>query len=440
MNMDPEELKKAFEAFKTHNEQRLDEIARQGQATAETVAAVNKASADIDRIQANYAALEERRAADRALIDDLEIRLNREKAGGRGLRLSDEKVERYARWQSAVQRTEVDPAHLDTAFIDAYKAAFGDYIRHGKEGASNESLQVLNAATAGDNPSGGYWVEPDTGGRVIDFMYETSPMYQLASRQTISGDRLQGKVTLGEAGYGWVGETEARPTTSTPVVVEWEVPKREIYAKPEATQNLIDDASIDIAGWLVNGVRRTFTRVANTAFVTGNTPKRPRGFTTYTAGTPGDTAATWQFIEQVASGHATALTADGLLALEGSLKSDFLPNARFGMRRATQTVLRQLKDGNGNYLLVPDFANPARSTLLGYPVEIFADMAAVAAAALPIVFADFASAYQVVDDPRGFRVLVDPFSNKPYVQYYSTLRVGGDVVNFEALKLQVVSA
>jgi HK97 family phage major capsid protein len=32
-------------------------------------------------------------------------------------------------------------------------------------------------------------------------------------------------------------------------------------------------------------------------------------------------------------------------------------------------------------------------------------------------------------------VLRDPYTAKPYVLFYTTKRVGGDVVNFEAIKL-----
>lgn len=32
-------------------------------------------------------------------------------------------------------------------------------------------------------------------------------------------------------------------------------------------------------------------------------------------------------------------------------------------------------------------------------------------------------------------VLRDPYSAKPYVEFYVTKRVGGDVVNFDAIKV-----
>ena len=43
-------------------------------------------------------------------------------------------------------------------------------------------------------------------------------------------------------------------------------------------------------------------------------------------------------------------------------------------------------------------------------------------------------------DRQGVRILRDNFTAKPYVKFYTTKRVGGDVVNFEAIKLMKFSA
>ncbi len=67
------------------------------------------------------------------------------------------------------------------------------------------------------------------------------------------------------------------------------------------------------------------------------------------------------------------------------------------------------------------------------------DVPAVAASALAIVFGNFRAAYTIVDR-FGIRVLRDPFTSKPWVKFYTTKRVGGDVVNFEALKIQKIAA
>ena len=43
-------------------------------------------------------------------------------------------------------------------------------------------------------------------------------------------------------------------------------------------------------------------------------------------------------------------------------------------------------------------------------------------------------------DRIGIRVLRDPYTNKPYVQFYTTKRVGGGLLNPEPLKALKVSA
>src|SRR3546814_7841325 len=66
-------------------------------------------------------------------------------------------------------------------------------------------------------------------------------------------------------------------------------------------------------------------------------------------------------------------------------------------------------------------------------------MATVGAGALPIAFGDFRAGYTIVER-LGMSTLVDPYSAKPFVEFYSRRRVGGDVTNFEAIKLQKVAA
>ena len=66
------------------------------------------------------------------------------------------------------------------------------------------------------------------------------------------------------------------------------------------------------------------------------------------------------------------------------------------------------------------------------------DLADISANAFPLAFGDFREAYTIVER-AGVRILRDPFTSKPNVLFYATRRVGGDVVNFEALKLQKIS-
>jgi HK97 family phage major capsid protein len=422
-------IKREFEAFKAANDQRLAEVEQFGVASVETQAKVDRANVAISELQEK--------------LDALENRLNRPQLGGvhGGIRPSDKQLMAYARWQGAAQGREVDPDEVDLELITRYNRAFRDWMRRG-ERASAESLSILNEMSVSSDPDGGVLVSPDLSGRVAMLVYETSPIRQYASIQEISTDALEGWTDLDEADASWVGETETRSgNTATPQLGTWRIPVHEQYAEPRATQKLLDDARIDVEGWLAGKVAGKFARNENTAFVTGNGVHRPRGFTTYTAGTPagGGAASSWQVIEQVVSGSASAVTADGLIDLVFSLKSVYRQGAIFGMNRTTEREVRQLKDGQNNYLWQPDFTERAQARLLGFPVVEMPDMADISSNALPIVFGNLREAYQIVDR-AGIRVLRDPYTTKGYVKFYTTKRVGGSVVNFEAIKLQKISA
>jgi HK97 family phage major capsid protein len=63
----------------------------------------------------------------------------------------------------------------------------------------------------------------------------------------------------------------------------------------------------------------------------------------------------------------------------------------------------------------------------------------IAANSYSIAFGDFSRAY-VITDRRGITVLRDAYTNKPFVKFYTTKRVGGGVQNFEAVKTMKFAA
>jgi len=270
-------------------------------------------------------------------------------------------------------------------------------------------------------------------------VFETSPMRAYASIQVISTDALEGLFDLEEASSGWVGETDARSETGTPQLGKWRIPVHELYAKPKATQKILDDAEINLETWLAQKVAEKFARDEAAAFVAGNGVNKPRGFLSYADGTtlPGT-------IERINTGANGAFASapsggDALIDALYGLKAQYRANATWFMNRATTKLARKLKDSDGAYLWSPGIAAGQPATLLGYPVAAFEDMPDPATGSLSIAVGDMRSAYQIVDRV-GIRTLRDPYSAKPYVEFYTTKRVGGDVVNFEAIKLIEFSA
>lgn len=424
-----EEIKKAigavdalhagFEEFKKANDERLAQIEKKGSADVVTEAKLRKIEEDLEKAQkiADEAVLAAKRQS-RIVTDE----------NGNVLDL-DRKAQEWASMNA--RRRGAVIGSFGSADMEGYKAAFDTFLRKGEEVMGVEERKALSV---GADPDGGYVVNPDLSGRIVMKVFESSPMRAYASVQVISTDALEGLFDLNEASSGWVGETDSRAETNTPQLGKWRIPAHELYAKPKATQKLLDDASINMEAWLASKVAEKFARDEANAFVVGNGVNKPRGFLTYASGTtlPGT-------IEQFPTGASGALASapdggDALINALYGLKQQYRANATWFMNRATTKLVRKAKDSDGAYIWSPGIQAGQPATLLGYPVAAFEDMPDPASNSLSIAVGDMREAYQIVDR-LGIRTLRDPYSAKPYVEFYTTKRVGGDVVNFEAIKL-----
>jgi hypothetical protein len=96
--------------------------------------------------------------------------------------------------------------------------------------------------------------------------------------------------------------------------------------------------------------------------------------------------------------------------------------------------IRLLKDKDDNYIWQPSYQMGQPDRLLGLATDEFADMPDVTANQLCLAVADWMEAYQIVDR-EGFTVLRDPYTAKPKVEFYCRRRVGGAVLNTDAIKI-----
>jgi HK97 family phage major capsid protein len=375
-------------------------------------------------------------------LDDIEKKLNRPRVGGsdddskaRAGMVEFHKASLAARGELKVGRDQLSDGKVPFDDIAEYQKSFPMYLRRDPNALTpTESKAML----VGSDPDGGYFVTPEVSRRVLTVIYETSPMRRLANVETISTDAIEMPTDDGEVGAGWVGETEDRPETSTPQVGTQRIPVHEIYAMPKATQKLLEDAAVDVEGWLADKTGAKFARMEATAFITGNGVKKPRGILTYAAGTPNaNNMLTRGTVEQFASGGVGAVTADALVTMSMGLKEYYTPNASWLMRRASLVPIMLIKDSQGRYIWQPGLAAGAPSVLLGATVNQAADMPAIATNALAIAFGDWKQAYTIVDR-LGITTLRDPYTAKPFVLFYSRKRVGGDVTNFEAYKVMKI--
>ncbi len=327
------------------------------------------------------------------------------------------------------------------------RKAFATFIRKGEEGLSAKDIEALKlhtkALSSGSDPAGGYVVMPEMDNNITRILYETSPMRQIAEVKQIGTDQFERLQRVDTASSGWADrdESDSNAPSGTPTFKKLSVKVHKCWAEPLISQDLIDDAFIDIEAELTMSLTQSFELLENTAFISGTGVGQPRGLLTYNAGswnpaTPN--SPDWGTIEQINSGNATTLTYAGIINLVYGLKDGYLARAKFLANRSTVGALRLMVDGIGNALWTPGFGSEP-ALFMGYPIVRCADMPAVAASALALAFGDFSRAYMIVDR-MGTRVLRDPYTSKPFVKYYTTKRTGGGVMNFEAVKIQKISA
>lgn len=331
-------------------------------------------------------------------------------------------------------RPELGRGGVTSAAAMQHKSAFHGYVRAGETG----SLRELEgkALSVGSDPDGGYLVPDETETAINASLRDMSPIRAIASVRQVSGTVLKKPYAVSGAATGWVGETAVRPQTGAPTLAELSFPTMELYAMPSATQALLDDSAIDIDQWIAEEVRQAFAEQEGAAFVTGNGVNKPTGFMSV----PTVANASWSWgnlgtiSTGVSAGFPANVPADVLIDLVYSVKSGYRANAHFVMNRSTQSAVRKLKDGAGNYLWQPAHAPGLAPTLMGFAVAESEDMPDIGADANAIAFGDFRRGYLIVDRV-GIRVLRDPYSAKPYVMFYTTKRVGGGVQDFDAIKL-----
>ncbi len=453
-----------FEQFKTVNDDRLKQIETKGSADVLTEEKVDRINKDLgDTAAAAQTALttlkkiaddedaanEDREKREKILVDrldGLETAFKRSPRGGSDNDSESPEMKGAAALYTYKEERILSPDEIATKLeaYNAYVAAFGVYIRKSNHPYGQDlPTDIQKALSVGIEADGGYWVIPEISNQIKTRQFETSPIRGIAQVVTIGTDAIEFPTDTNDAtSGGWVGETDSRAETATPQTGTGRISVHEQFANPRATQKLLDDAQFPVETWLANKIGDKLGRVENLAFVTGVGVNQPRGFMNYSgdAVTTADSAPrAWGTLQYTFSTDASSFAGtdpgDDLIDMVFTLNPAYRAGAQWVMNRATVAEIRKFKDGQGNYLWTAgNITQQQASLLIGYPITEAEDMPDVAANAYPIAFGNFNEGYMIVDR-QGIRTLRDPFSAKPFVQFYTTKRVGGDVVNFDAIKL-----
>ncbi len=334
-------------------------------------------------------------------------------------------------------RAQPEKAMSNTAEVE-HKSAFETYMRKGQE-TSLRALEQKAAMSVGVETDGGFLVPQQLETDILRRITTLSPIRSIAGSRKISGNSYRRPVVSANPSADWENETDSRTTATNGMKLKLRDFKiYELSALPAVTQTLLDDSAVNIGEVLAEEVETVFAEKESEAFVIGDGTNKPKGLLKgdkHEGLT--DTGLSIGYTKTGAPGaFPSSHPGDILISLIYGVKTSIRRNARFLFNRKTQAAIRQLKDGQNNYLWQPPASAGAEPSLMGFPVTEAEHMPDMGATEDPfaVAFGDFQRGYMVVDRV-GISVLRDPYTSKPNVLFYITKRVGGGIMDYDAYKL-----
>ncbi len=414
----------AFEEYKKTNDQRLEAI-KAGKGTADLDAKLARIDSAIDGLNEAKSRLEK-----------VETKLAR--PGARGNEGGDDRP---------------------SAEAEAYKSAFLSWVRNpgdperrtalqlrarelrkveSRAGREDDGFETRAAQTVTSTGSAGGFALPEVIERAIARLsVDISPIRQIATVRVVGSPDYKELFDVNGAAFEWVGEAGTRSQTNTPDLAEVAPTFGMASAKPQASEESLDDLFFDVENWLITSAAEAIAQGEGAAFVAGNGTNRPTGF--LAGPTPvatADGARAFGTLQYIASGQAAAMPTnpDLFYDIVYSLRARYRANARWVTSKLVLSALRKYKDSQNQYLWQPSIAAGEPATFLGYGITEAEDMPAVAANAFPLAFGDFREGY-LIADRVGMRMTRDEITTPGFVKFYIRKRVGGRLRNTQAIKL-----
>ena len=307
---------------------------------------------------------------------------------------------------------------------DSYKAAFWRTMR-----VKAVPHEVLNALQVGTDSEGGYLVPDEYERTLIESLEEENIFRRFAHIiRTSSGDRKI-PIVVSKGTASWIDEEAAYPE-SDDAFGQTSINAYKLATMIKVSDELLHDSVFDVASYIAREFARRIGAAEEEAFFTGNGTGKPTGLLHSTGGAE----------VGVTTKSATALTFDEVMDLFYSLRAPYRRSAVFLTNDATMKALRQLKNGNGDYIWQPSVTAGTPDTILNRPVYTSTFMPTITAGAKAMVFGDM-NYYWIADrEGRKFQRLNELYAPTGQVGFLASQRVDGKLILPEAVKVLQMKA
>ena len=310
------------------------------------------------------------------------------------------------------------------------------YLRHGNDVTAEQVAAIRNAMSTGTGSEGGYTVPTEVATMVVDALKAFGGMRDIAQViSTASGALINFPGSDGTAEEGEIVGENA-PATGADITFN-QVP-HQVYKfsskKLALPLELIQDSGIDVVQFVVNRLAQRIGRIQNRLFTVGTGSGQPFGIMARAgAGKVGTT------------GQTATVIYDDLIDLVHSVNRAYRMGSVFTMADSSVKVVRKLKDTTGRPIFTPGYeagiTQGVPDNLLGYPISVNDDVAAMAASAKSIGFGQ--GKQYLIRDVVGLAIRRfddSAFALNGQVGFCGWQRSGGNLLDTAAFKYYQNSA
>jgi len=300
---------------------------------------------------------------------------------------------------------------------EAETRAFDNYIRGLVEERADVNL------TVGAN---GAVITSSIANKIIQKVYDISPIYQLSTRYNIGGslsipyyDESAGTIEMAYADEFVELESTSGRFTSI------ELKGFLAGALSKVSKSLVNNAQFDLVSFVVAKMAESIAKWIENQLLNG-TQNKITGLSTVK--------------QSVTAAAATVLTADELIDVQEEVPDAFQGNAIWIMNKTTRKAIRKLKDGQGNYLLNKDATARWGYTLLGKDVYTSDNMSGMEAGKTAIYYGDMSGLAVKLSENVSIEILREKYATQHAIGVVGWIEIDSKVENEQKISKLVMKS
>ena len=308
------------------------------------------------------------------------------------------------------EKKEVDQEALEMR-------AFSNFIRTNSTHYVEERADVN--FTTGDN---GTLIPTSIANKVIDTVKNVSPIFSMATKYNVKGnltfpiyDESTQKITVAYA-------TEFKALNASAGKFKGITLGGFLAGSLiKISRSLINNTEFDVAAYVINEMALRIAEFLEHELLVGNGNNAMTGVLS--------AANTNVYTTQA----ATAISADDLIAVQVKLPQALRKNTAWIMNTSTMLAIRQLKDGEGRYMLQPDLTRGFGYVLLGAPVYESDTVDGIAAGKAVIAYGDFSGLYVNLRPGIETQVLQEKYADEHATGFVAWFEADSKIVETQKL-------